>query len=134
VDVSVDSLRELIAAGSPVGTNVRLAPHDGGPHRLFEISTDGEAPLPPGQPGLVAVRGVIEDRRANVFHVVTPRGTVAAVIRPHSQILVGESGLTLESIREGERLIGHVVSITGGPEPRTGRLIVDVMVVGPKSE
>ena len=133
VHVSVDSLRELIEAGSPVGSNVRLQPRGEGPRGIFDVRADAPGQEPPAHEGLVTIRGVIEERRVNVFDVRTERGLVAAVIRPHSQILLGESGLTLDSVRRGERLIGHSVSMTGGLEPRTGRLIIDVMVVGPKA-
>jgi hypothetical protein len=57
---------------------------------------------------------------------------VLVVVRPDTRILLGESELTLEAIRDGERAIGHTISIQGGRVPDSRRLIADVIAVGPK--
>jgi hypothetical protein len=56
------------------------------------------------------------------------------VIRPETRILLGESDLTLEAIRNGERAIGHTVSIQGGRVPDSRRIVADVIAVGPRVE
>ena len=42
---------------------------------------------------------VITAREADRATVETDRGPVTVLVRPHTRILVGESGLTLESLR-----------------------------------
>ncbi len=134
VNASQGSIERLLEAnGSPVGMTVRVGRGDEQRPGVFDIVPVDETP-PAEEPGgsFITIRGVLESRRANVFQVRTERGLVPAVIRPHSRILLGESGLTLEDVRSGERVIGHGVRVTGGLERGTGRLIVDVAVVGPK--
>lgn len=129
---SVETLLET--DGSPVGLQVRVERGEGLPEDVFEVvAADGQVVEQPGT-GLVTVGGVITGRRANVFDVRTQRGPVRAVVRPSSRILFGRSGLTLDGIRGGETAIGHSVRVTGGLEPGTNRIIVDIAVVGPKVE
>jgi hypothetical protein len=135
VNVSLDSVERLLEIdGSPVGLQVRIEPGEGLPAGVFVVvAVEGQPPAEPGS-GLVTVGGVIMERRANVFQVRTERGIVRAVVRPSTRILLGRSGLTLEGIRDGESAIGHTVRVTGGLEPGTNRIIVDIAVVGPKLE
>ena len=134
VRVARTTVERLIAArGSVIGLDVRVERgEDGAPFRLALV--DSEPEPEPDDSGFVTISGVIENRRANAWLVRTEGGTVPAIIRPHSRILPGESGLSLERIRRGERAIGHAVTITGGIEAGTDRVIIDVAVLGPKAE
>ena len=79
------------------------------------------------------VRGVVVSRNLNVFTVRTNRGDVPVVIRPATVIRLGQSGLTLADIREGETAIGHEVVISGNLNPRVARgIIAEVVTVLPK--
>ncbi len=104
------------------------------------IAPNGTAPpvrpeattLPNSGPRIQAVRGVILGRDGAAFRIQTPRGPVVAEIRRSSRILLGETGLTLESFLRGETAVGHEVTISGGIDKDTGHVVVDVAVVGPK--
>lgn len=121
--------RLMAAEGNVIGLPVRVERgEEGQPFRLSLVNPEPET----DPPGFITISGVIENRRANAWLVTTERGTIPAIIRPHTRILPGESGLTLEGIRRGERAIGHSVTITGGIELGTSRVIIDVAVLGPK--
>ena len=135
VNASPESVERLLEVdGSPVGLEVRVERGDGLPDGVFNVVPGDEQVIEEPGTGLVTVGGVIVGRRANVYQVRTQRGIVRAVLRPSSRILLGRSGLTLEGIRDGDTAIGHAVRVTGGLEPGTNRLIVDIAVVGPKVE
>jgi hypothetical protein len=55
------------------------------------------------------------------------------IIRPGTRILPGDSGLTRDSIANGDTIIGHTIAVMGGLETGTRRLIADVIVLGPKA-
>lgn len=135
VNASPESLEQLLELdGSPVGLEVRVERGEGLPGGVFNVVAVDEQVIEEPGTGLVTVGGVIVGRRTNVYQVRTQRGIVRAVLRPSSRILLGRSGLTLEGIRDGETAIGHTVRVTGGLEPGTNRLIVDIAVIGPKVE
>ena len=58
---------------------------------------------------------------------------VPVVIRPATVIRLGQSGLTLADIREGETAIGHEVVVSGNLNTRAARgIIAEVVTVLPK--
>ena len=135
VNASIASVETLLEIdGSPVGLEVRIERGEGLPPGVFAVVALPDQPAEEPGTGLVTIGGVIIGKRANVFQVRTERGVVRAVVRPSSRILLGRSGLTIEGIREGDSAIGHTVRVTGGLEPGTNRIIVDIAVVGPEFE
>jgi hypothetical protein len=84
-----------------------------------------------GRPALVQIQGVITAREADTLSVETDRGAVSVFVRPHTRILLGRSGLTLEKVRAGETVAGHDVTVRGGFDQRENAVIADVIVLGP---
>lgn len=136
-------------AGTPLGARVRIIRDDSLPRGVFRFETvagspppnDGTPP-PGGRPGmdghgappsLVRIEGVITAREADRATVETDRGPVTVFVRPHTRILVGQSGLTLESLRAGETAVGHHVTVRGGFDQRQDAVIADLIVLGPLS-
>jgi len=90
----------------------------------------------PNTPRFAGVQGVIVGRIANVVQVQTARGRIAVVLRLDTLIYATpDSGLTRESLRDGETAVGHGVTISGGLEREgSNRVIADVVFVGPRIE
>ena len=65
--------------------------------------------------------------------VQSARGPVQVLLNTDTRILLGESGLTLAAIRTGEKAVGHTIQVQGGLDRGTGRMVADVLVVGPKA-
>jgi hypothetical protein len=82
--------------------------------------------------GFVNASGVITGRVANVVTIQTDSGLLSVVIRADTQVILGESGLTLADVLRGETVVGHSVSVQGGIERITGRVIADVIIVRPR--
>lgn len=134
-------------AGTPLGTRVRIIRDDSLPRGVFRFETvagppsAGGGPPSPGSgpgmdghgvhPSLVRIEGVITARETDRVTVETDSGPVTVLVRPHTRILVGQSGLTLESLRAGETAIGHQVAVRGGFDKRQDAVIADVVVLGP---
>lgn len=141
VNTDADSAAALFAnANSPVGLSVRVGRMLDA-RRAFALEAvedfppgGGEGHPEPGAEdhhGFAGLEGVIIERVANVFRVASGDGETQVVVRPDTRILLGESGLTREALLGGERLPGHSIRVTGGIERGTGRLIADLIVVGP---
>lgn len=134
-------------AGSPLGSRVRIIRDDSLPRGVFRFETiagsppAGGGPPPPGSgpgmdghgehPSLVRIEGVITAREKDRVTVETGRGPVTVLLRSHTRILVGRSGLTLEKLRAGETAVGHNVTIRGGFDERQDAVIADLIVLGP---
>ena len=86
-----------------------------------------------GTPGFMTVRGVVIAREANVLQVLTRDGRVPVAVRPATRRFWGESGLDSGETANPDALIGHTVSVTGGLDARTGRVVADTIVVGPRA-
>lgn len=82
------------------------------------------------QPSTTSARGRILD---GVVVVQTARGPVTVVVRANAQVFPGESGLTLGAGSRGEAT-GHTIFVTGGFDKKSGNVIADVIVMGPKLE
>jgi hypothetical protein len=68
-----------------------------------------------------------------VLRVQTARGEVAVEVRRTTNVRLGDSGLTLQDILQGETVIGHAVVISGNPDPQNPRrVIAEIVVVQPK--
>jgi hypothetical protein len=68
-----------------------------------------------------------------VLQLDTPRGPVSVLVRLDTRFLLGESGLAREALRgDGASIIGHSVAVTGGLDRGTGRIVADLIVVGPR--
>ena len=94
--------------------------------------TRPDAATTPGNPSLVKVNGVVLSRDGNVFVVQTRTGPLAIVVTAETRIFLGESGLTVLAVRNGDSAIGHTVQVQGGLETGTGRVRADTVVVGAK--
>lgn len=135
VDVERRSVDALLASSpSALGLRVRLVDSPELPEGLFRLEPLGARPEPPATaPQFQNVRGTIVARTANVLTVRTDRGLVPVVITRSTSLRLGESGLTIQDIREGERAIGHPVSVSGGLEAEgSRRIIASVIVLLPK--
>ena len=134
---SIDDL--LTAPGGALEAHVRVVQLRGAPRGVFGLALVNGAQGTP-EPGAIAaapqfqnVRGIVVSRNLNVFTIRTSRGDVPVVIRPATVIRLGQSGLTLADIREGETVIGHEVVVSGNLNPRVPRgIIAEVVAVLPK--
>ncbi len=134
-------------SGTPLGSRVRVIRDDSLPRGVFRFETiagpppASGGPPPPGSgpgmeghgqhPSLVRIEGVITARESDRVTVETDRGPVTVLWRPHTRILVGQSGLTLEKLRAGETAVGHHVTVRGGFDQRQDAVIADLIVLGP---
>ncbi len=119
----------------PVGSPAAGSPSPAtNPTRAAQSAAPSPLPTTPVRPGTGFVRasGTITGRSANVLSIQTDAGLLNVVIRPNTQVLLGESGLTRGDVLRGEIVIGHSVNLQGGIERATGRVIADVIIVGPK--
>ena len=142
----------LDRAAMALGTRVKVAAGTTPNGSVFALTlTELPTPQPTQQPSATAVatpavpsrpartfpgvKGVIVGREGNVLEIVdAQRRSVSVVVRPETRMLFGESGLTRDAVGKPEVLIGHAVTITGGLDPaRPGRVLADVIVVGPRS-
>ncbi len=85
-----------------------------------------------GTPAFVTVRGIVVARDLNVLQVLTLSGRVPVAIRPATLRLWSESGVPASETANPDVVIGHIVAVTGGIDARTGRVVADTIVVGPK--
>jgi hypothetical protein len=128
------------ALGASVSVNDGASPGDD----VFGLTVDGSdgagtslsngCPLvSEARPGFAGVCGVIVARKGNVLSVMDSSRTLHEVsIRPATRILLGESGLTAKSIRQGDTVIGHTIVVTGGLDASGSRIVADLVVVGKK--
>lgn len=137
----------LGGSGTPLGSRVRIIRDDSLPRGVFRFETiagpppaSGGPPPTGGGPGmdghgehpsLVRIEGVITAREGDRVTVETDRGPATVFVRPHTRILVGQSGLTLEKLRAGESAVGHHVTVRGGFSERQDAVIADLIVLGP---
>ena len=57
------------------------------------------------------------------------RGTVPVIVRLTTSIRFGDSGLSVDDIRNGERVIGYEVAITGNTDPESPRRVIATIIV-----
>ncbi len=88
------------------------------------------AETPPSGVRFVRIEGVIVAREGTLVRIQTERGIAVAQLRRDSVVLPGESGLTAEALLRGDTVVGHTVAISGGLDPATGRVSIDVAVLG----
>ncbi|MBE0608244.1 MAG: hypothetical protein IH609_02600 [Dehalococcoidia bacterium] len=148
VNVDRASAEDFVGgAGTPLGARVRIIRDDSLPHGVFRFETVAGTPTPndgsgptggrPGMgghgapPALVRIEGVITARETDRVTVETDRGPVTVLVRPHTRILVGQSGLTLEKLRAGETAVSHNVTVRGGFSKGQDAMIADLIVLGP---
>ncbi len=162
VQVDAKTTETLVRLSSALGARVRILPGDNPKDAVFALTLTDEAGTSPtpertstpapspsptkvaggaarpdagestGKPTFVTVRGIVVAREANVLQVLTLRGRVAVAIRPATLRLWGESGITANETGNPDVVIGHTVSVTGGVDARTGRVVADTIVVGPR--
>lgn len=144
VNVDRASAENFVADSTNVlGSRVRIIRDDALPRGVFRFEAmhgPGHTP-PPGsgegmgsmRPGLVHIQGVLTARDGDRATVQTDRGPVTVLLRPQTRILVGQSGLTLEAVRSGERAIGHEITVRGGFDRGQQAVIADVVVIGPQT-
>ena len=85
-----------------------------------------------GKASFVTVRGVMTSRNGILFQLETKDGVVTVQLRPETRRLIAESGFTRAEVGNPDAVIGHSVMVTGGLDPKTGRVIADLVVVGPR--
>ncbi len=144
VNVDRASAERFVAeSGNALGSRVRIARDDSLPRGVFRFEAmhaPGGAPLPGDghgmggmRPELVRIEGVFTAREGDRATVETDRGPVTVLVRPQTRILLGQSGLTIEDIRTGERAIGHQITVRGGFNRERDAVIADVVVIGPRA-
>lgn len=129
-------------AGTGAGSTARptLTPAGGGTPPATVTRPAGTPPAVGGtvtrpdgaSTGLVRVSGTLLARDVLVLTLATDRGTATVRLRPDTRVLVGESGITLREWAAGATGIGHAVTVSGGIDARTGVVVADLVVVGPK--
>ncbi len=134
VDVDPRAMDQFLAEHpGALGSVVRVVRGDGSPTGVFALEASASTATPPAggevRPQFQNVRGVVVGRSANVLQVRTERGVVPVVLRPLTSIRFGDSGLTPEDVRAGERVTGWQVAITGNLEAGPGRRIIATLIV-----
>ncbi len=126
--------RSASALGAAVTVTDGDVPNDG----IFALtlSASGTTPTPGAAPAasptFAGVRGVVVAREGNLIQVLdAARKVVTVVVRPATRILLGDSGLTAADLTDPRPAIGHEVAVSGSRETRNGRIIADVIVLGP---
>jgi hypothetical protein len=125
----------LNSVATAVGARVQVGPGEQPGQGMFSIEVKGEPPAGqlPKPPAFSEIRGIVTGRTANVLQIDTPRGPVSVLVRLDTRFLLGESGLAREALRgDGASIIGHSVAVTGGLDRGTGRIVADLIVVGPR--
>lgn len=135
VHVDATSIGQVLgAAGSPLGTRVRLGDSDG--RFSLEPLHDHDGDTRPGGHdggrGLVRLTGTIRTSEATSLILETASGPVTIVRRPNLKVLPGESGLTIADLRRGASLDGYTATVSGGFNPATGEFIAALVVLGPR--
>lgn len=140
VTIDVDAAAELLSGTHTLGQRVRVTagPQPGQPVFTLALAEEATSTPPPttagtpaARPGFVTVRGVITGRVLNDVIISTDRGPVTVVIRPATRRLLGKSGLTLADVGNPDAILQHTVVVTGGLQPRTGRIVADLIILGP---
>ena len=129
-------------AGTGTGTTPRptLTPASGGTPAASVTRPAGAATAAGGtvarpdgaSTGMVRVSGTLLAREGLVLTLATDRGTATVHLRPDTRVLVGESGITLREWAAGATGVGHTMTVSGGIDARSGVVVADVVVVGPK--
>ncbi len=147
VQVDGKSAEQLLArASTALGQRVKVQQGSGTTSGTFslEIPT-ADSPPPEGTAGaFVTVRGVVMSVESSsspgarrildgTAVIQTLRGPVTVVVRASARVFPGESGLTPGAGSRGEAT-GHTVVVTGGIDRKTGNVIADAIVMGPKLE
>lgn len=97
--------------------------------------TGGATPPSNAAPAVRTVTGVVTARDANVLTLASDDGEIFVVVRPATRILLSASGLPRDSFNRGERtVIGHGVTVIGSLQRVTGRIVADVIVIGPRQD
>ncbi len=144
VNVDRASAESFVAdSTNALGSRVRIVRDDSLPRGQFRFEAlhgpDGGPPPGGGhgmggmRPELVHIQGVLTARDGDRATVETDRGPVTVLVRPQTRILVGQSGLTLDAVRNGERAIGHEITVRGGLDRAREAVIADVVVLGPRA-
>lgn len=136
VDIEQTSTNVLLTnPGGPLEARVRVTPVRGAAKGVFGLElldAANPAPTPPGTAvtQFRTIRGVVLSRNLNVFIVRTTQGDIPVSVRGSTAIRLGDSGLSLADIRDGERIIGHEVVASGVANPRNQRgIIAEVVTV-----
>lgn len=136
VAINAKTLGELLKAGeAAVGRRVVVSQEAGSPRGQFSLTP---APLSaqagqPVRPNLPAVAGIVLARDANLLRIQTERGPVNVVLTVDTRIVIGPGvQITGDHFRGGTAAAGHAVIIQGGVDRATGRIVADVIWVGPK--
>jgi RNase P/RNase MRP subunit p29 len=109
------------------------SPTVGPPSGPFPAGIRPDAGQAPQRPSFVGIRGTIVGREGNVITVETAKGTLQVVLRADTRLLLLESGLARDAVLHGDSpAIGHRVTISGGYDPQTNRVLADVVVLGPR--
>ncbi len=122
-----------LALTSPAPTSARTATPDAPRSPASAGAKRPDASAAGGKPSFVSVKGVITGRAGPLFQIETRDGVLTIQVRAETRRLVGNSGLTRADIGNPDSVIGHLVTVTGGLDPKTGRVIADLVVVGPKA-
>lgn len=75
-------------------------------------------------------KGIVTGRVANVLLVDSARGPAKVVIRAETRLVIADSGLLRDAVKNGDAAIGHEVTVSGSIID--GRVIADLIVFGPK--
>lgn len=136
VDIDQASMDKFLAANpNAVGARVRVIEGKGLPRGIFRLEAleraDSGTPSTrtATAPQFEDVRGVVTSRVANVLMVRTDRGTVPVVIQRLTSLRFGESGLTVDDVREGQVVVGHEVAVSGNLEQPGGRRVIATLIV-----
>ena len=114
--------------GLGVGATVRVSRPPAG-ETGFVLEPVGAA----GARSATAIMGVVSASEGNQLVLTTPRGEVRVLVTAATRVILGESGLTRQQVRQGD-LVGRRVVATAAPRPRGQLLVAQVLAVGALSQ
>ena len=114
--------------GLGVGATVRVSRPPAG-ETGFVLEPVGAA----GARSATAIMGVVSASEGNQLVLATPRGEVRVLVTAATRVILGESGLTRQQVRQGD-LVGRRVVATAAPRPRGQLLVAQVLAVGALSQ
>ncbi len=144
VTVNAASAERLLGLTTALGATISVG---GGVGEGFEVRLSGAAEAGPARPGLVCPERAESDTRPRLTGIcgviiaiagleVTVRSRDGAervvAISRNTRIVLGQSEIRPGRLLEGKGAIGNTVAVAGRLEPSTGRILADVLTLGPK--
>ena len=130
------SIQQLVTSANVLGARVELTGSGGGADTfalsIATPSSPGSTSTPvagQAKPRLVEVRGTFVSREGPVFTIETAAGPREVLVQPDTRIVAGQSGIVIAALRRGELPPGTILTVSGGIDRASGRVIADVILI-----